>query len=231
MDSGTGEASAADLTKPFMLRLTELAKSPAEYTLIAHLALDIGRTDVAVTVARRASFVGVTLLDVGYPLADMPPGNNLEAPLVLSITRQESGFDATALSPAGARGMMQLMPGTAKTVAKSLQIAYSQQRLLTDASYNMTLGCAYLSDVLDRFGGSYVLAVAAYNAGPARVNQWLQAQGDPRAPDVDAIDWVESISIGETRNYVQRVLENLQIYRLRLGDRSLAFSLPTDLKR
>jgi soluble lytic murein transglycosylase len=95
----------------------------------------------------------------------------------------------------------------------------------------MTLGCAYLSDMLDRFGGSYVLAVAAYNAGPARVNQWLQAQGDPRSPDVDAIDWVESISLSETRNYVQRVLENLQIYRLRLGDRSLAFSLPTDLKR
>jgi soluble lytic murein transglycosylase len=226
-----GEASAADLTKPFMLRLVELAKSPAEYTLIAQLAQVIGRTDVAVTVARRASFAGVTLLDVGYPLADMPPGNNLEAPLVLAVTRQESGFDPTALSPAGARGMMQLMPGTAKTVAKNLQIAYSQQRLLTDASYNMTLGCAYLSDMLERFGGSYVLAVAAYNAGPARVNQWLQAQGDPRAPDVDAVDWVESISIGETRNYVQRVLENVQIYRLRLGDRNLAFSLPTDLKR
>jgi soluble lytic murein transglycosylase len=227
---GLSEVGAADLAKPFVLRLTELAKSPAEYTLIAHLALDIARPDLAVSVARRASFAGVTLLDVGYPLAVVPP-SGLESPLVLAVTRQESGFDASALSPAGALGLMQLMPATARKMAKDLQIAYSEQRLLTDASYNMTLGSAFLGDMLSRFGGSYVLAVAAYNAGPARVDQWLQALGDPRAPNVDAVDWVESISYNETRNYVQRVLENLQIYRLRLGDRSLAFSLPSDLKR
>jgi soluble lytic murein transglycosylase len=226
-----GEADAADFAKPFIIRMTEVAKSPAEYALIAHLAQDVVRPDLAVIVARRASFAGVTLLDLGYPLAELPPGSAVEPPLVLAITRQESGFDPTAVSPAGARGMMQLMPATARTMAKNLQLAYSQQRLLTDAGYNITLGRQYLSDMLDNFGGSYVLAIAAYNAGPARVNQWLRAQGDPRAPEVDAIDWVEAIPINETRNYVQRVLENLQIYRMRLGDRSLAFSLPTDLKR
>jgi soluble lytic murein transglycosylase len=127
--------------------------------------------------------------------------------------------------------MMQLMPGTAKTMAKELQIPFSQQRLLNDVGYNITLGRAFLEGLLERYGGSYVLAVAAYNAGPARVNQWLRDLGDPRAKDTDVVDWVESIPFSETRNYVQRVLENLQVYRLRLGDRTLAFSLTTDLKR
>src|SRR5579864_5449505 len=128
-----GEADAADFAKPFVIRLAETAKAPAEYSLIARLAQEIARPDLAVTVARRASFAGVTLLDLGYPLAELPPGSNIESPLVLAITRQESGFEVGAVSRAGARGMMQLMPATARTMAKNLQMAYSQQRLLTDA--------------------------------------------------------------------------------------------------
>ncbi len=123
------------------------------------------------------------------------------------------------------------MPATAKRIAKDLQIPFSQQRLLSDPQYNLTLGRAYLEDMIERFGGSYVLAVAAYNAGPARVSEWEHDMGDPRAKDVDVVDWIEGIPFRETRTYVQRVLENLQVYRLRAGDRNLAFSLAFDLKR
>jgi soluble lytic murein transglycosylase len=226
-----GEVEAADFAKRFVVRLSDQASTPAEHALIAALAQAIDRPDLAVTAARRASYAGVTLLSEGYPLAEVPSGGSVEQPLVLAMTRQESGFDQWAVSRAGALGMMQLMPGTAKTMAKELQIPFSQQRLLNDVGYNITLGRAFLEGLLDRYGGSYVLAVAAYNAGPARVNQWLRDLGDPRARDTDVVDWVESIPFSETRNYVQRVMENLQVYRLRLGDRTLAFSLTTDLKR
>ena len=228
---GLAEADAADFAKPFVLKLSDLAKTPGQQALVASLAIEAGRPDLAVAVARRASYVGVTLLTLGYPLAQMPPGGSVEGPLVLAMARQESGLDQSAVSPVGARGMLQLMPATAKRIAKDLQIPFSQQRLLTDPQYNLTLGRAYLEDMLDRFGGSYVLAVAAYNAGPGRVVEWEQDMGDPRAKNVDVIDWVESIPFRETRTYVQRVLENLQVYRLRIGDRNLAFSLALDLKR
>jgi soluble lytic murein transglycosylase len=228
---GLADAEAADFAKPFVLRLSELAKTPDEHALVAALAIEVVRPDLAVNVARRASYAGVTLLELGYPLAQIPPGGSAEAPLVLAMARQESNMDQSAVSPVGARGMLQLMPATAKRIAKDLQIPFSQQRLLTDPQYNLQLGRAYLEDMLDRFGGSYVLAVAAYNAGPARVSEWERDMGDPRAKGTDVIDWVEGIPFRETRSYVQRVLENLQVYRLRTGDRNLAFSLALDLKR
>lgn len=225
------EANAADFAKPFVLHLADTAQSPAEYVLIARLAESIGQADLAVATAKRASYAGVTLLAEGYPVVDIPPGSTVESPLVLAMTRQESAFDAHALSPAGARGMMQLLPATAKIVAKSLALPFSDRRLGTDARYNLTLGRGYLERLLDNFSGSYVLAIASYNAGPARIHQWVHDLGDPRAKDIDVIDWVESIPYFETRSYVQRVLENLQVYRLKLGDHALAFSLSTDLKR
>lgn len=228
---GLADAEAADFAKPFMLKLSDLAKTPGEHALVAALSGEISRPDLAVAVARRASYAGVTLLALGYPLTPVPPGGSVEGPLVLAMARQESGFDQNAVSNAGARGILQLMPATAKRVAKDLQIPFSQQRLLTDPQYNLTLGRGFLEDMLDHYGGSYVLAVAAYNAGPARVSQWVHDMGDPRAKEVDVIDWVEAIPFRETRTYVQRVLENLQVYRLRVGDRNLAFSLALDLKR
>src|SRR6185312_7269985 len=116
-------------------------------------------------------------------------------------------------------------------IAKSLHLPFSASRLTSDTRYNVTLGRAYLNSLIGDFSGSYVLAIAAYNAGPARVHQWLDDFGDPRGKGVDVVDWIESIPYAETRNYVQRVLENLQVYRLRLGDHGLAFSLASDLKR
>jgi soluble lytic murein transglycosylase len=217
--------------KLFVLRAAELARSSTEWALAAQLAESLGRLDLSVAVAKRAGYAGVPLLTHGYPTISLDRKGAAERPLVLAMTRQESAFERGAVSRSGARGLMQLMPATASHVAKQVSLPYSESRLLTDATYNLTLGRAYLDSLLDSFNGSYVLAVAAYNAGPARVRQWLHDYGDPRTKEIDTIDWVESLPYAETRNYVQRVLENLQVYRLRLGDRALAFSLPKDLKR
>jgi peptidoglycan lytic transglycosylase len=227
-----GELDEADRTRSFLMRITERAKDPAEYRMIADLANDIGRRDYGVAVAKLARQEGVELLDYLYPMQTLPAGNNPEDALVLAVIRQESAFDQKAQSSAGALGLMQLMPRTAKHVAKKLQIPYSDAKLTKDPSYNIRLGRAYLGDLLDGFGGSYILAVASYNAGPARVQSWLAEYGDPRDRGVDAVDWIETIPFAETRNYVQRVLENLQIYRHRLnGKTEIALSLEQDLSR
>jgi soluble lytic murein transglycosylase len=225
------ECSADDYVPPFLRRLVDQAKSPAEFTLAAHLAKEVARPDLAVTAAKYASYSGVTLLEEGYPLTELPPGGQIEPPLLLAMTRQESAFDRQATSSAGALGLMQLMPATASRIAKSLRLPFSPTRLTSDMRYNVTLGRAYLGSLIDNFSGSYVLAIAAYNAGPARVREWMQDYGDPRTGKVDVIDWIESIPYSETRNYVQRVLENLQVYRLRLSKETLSFSLASDLKR
>ena len=224
------EIGESETAKPFLLRLSAATKSPSRQKLIAALAESMARFDVAIVAAKRAGTEGVPLLASGFPVIPVEHGA-AEKPLVLAITRQESGFDVAAVSRSDARGLMQLKPSTAKQLAKSLSLAFSADRLLTDASYNLTLGSAYLDRMIDRFGGSYVLSIAAYNAGPARVAQWLSAYGDPRGGAIDVVDWIELIPFGETRNYVQRVLENLQVYRLRLGDAEHAFKLAQDLKR
>ncbi|HXE17162.1 MAG TPA: lytic transglycosylase domain-containing protein [Stellaceae bacterium] len=217
--------------RPFLFQLIENAKSPADYVQVARLALALERPDMELTAAKRAVNDGVNLFAENYPLIALPPGGKSEPALVLALTRQESGFDQGAVSPVGARGMMQLMPFTAQKMAKSLSLPYSAGLLTDDRVYNMRLGRAYIDEMLDQFSGSYVLAIAAYNAGPARVGQWIGQFGDPRAKNANVIDWVESIPISETRNYVQRVLENLQIYRFMLGDRAGAFELVADLRR
>jgi soluble lytic murein transglycosylase len=217
--------------RAFVNTLSDAARTPGEHALIADLAEEIGRPDLGVGAAKKALYAGVTLLRAGYPVIRLPQAAGSERALLLALTRQESAFDTNALSPTGARGLMQLMPATARQVAKSLSLPYADRRLSADGLYNLTLGRTYLDRLIGNFNGSYVLAIAAYNAGAARVHQWVEQFGDPRGPGTDAVDWVETIPFGETRNYVQRVLENLQVYRLRIGDRSLAFSLPSDLRR
>ncbi len=225
------EIGADEYLRPFVRHLSHAATTPVEHELVARLALEIDRPDLAVEAAKDASYDGITLLDEGYPIPHLPPGGGVERPLVLAVSRQESAFDRKAVSSAGARGVMQLMPATASHVAREMRLPYSVARLTSDARYNLTLGSEYLSGLLGDFAGSYVLAVAAYNAGPARVHDWIADFGDPRKKGVNVIDWIEAIPVSETRNYVQRVLENLQVYRFRLGDRRLAFSLPSDLER
>ena len=137
-----------------------------------------------------------------------------------------------ARSGSGALGLMQLMPRTAKSVARKMGLSQSSKRLTSNRAHNVALGSRYLSDMIKRFDGSYLLAVAAYNGGPRNVARWIAANGDPRHdPDVDIIDWIEMIPLAETRNYVQRVLEGTQVYRWQLGRRPTASSLERDLAR
>ncbi len=149
----------------------------------------------------------------------------------MSIARQETELDQRAISPAGARGLMQLMPATARKVAGRIGERYSRDRLLDDWQYNARLGQSYLAEQIVTFGGSYVLAAAAYNAGPHRVDQWIGAYGDPRLPGTDIIDWIETIPFGETRNYVQRVIEGLYVYRARLSGAAGPMTIAQDLAR
>lgn len=226
-----GAAGADEVVTPFFHRLLERATTANHYVLMARLAHEIGRPDLEVEAAKRASYAGVNLIAEGYPIPPMPKGGNVEMPLLLAMTRQESAFAHEAVSRVGARGLMQLMPHTASLIAKALHLRFSQKRLTTDRGYNVTLGRAYLDQLLAQFSGSYVLAIAAYNAGPSHVKDWMSLYGDPRADGVNVIDWIESIPYSETRNYVQRVLENLQIYRMRLGQTGTTFTLASDLKR
>jgi soluble lytic murein transglycosylase len=225
---GAGDREHA---KAFLMQLADGAKTPLDFAMLASLAESHGRIDQAIAVARRAIDAGMPLMVHGYPVTALPEGGIAEHPLLLAIVRQESAFAPDAMSRVGARGLMQLMPGTAAGVAKKLELPYSLDRLTTDGLYNVTLGRSYVEKLMDDFGGSYALAIAAYNAGPGRVRQWLHDFGDPRGRDISMVDWIEMIPFTETRRYVQRVLENLQIYRGQSGPSATAFSLASDLAR
>jgi soluble lytic murein transglycosylase len=216
--------------KIFLLHLADHATSPTTFAMLASVAEDSGRIDLAIAVAKRAIEAGTPLMIHGYPTTELPSGGTAERSLLFAIMRQESAFERDAVSRVGARGLMQLMPATASFVAAKMQLPFSPERLTADGIYNVLLGRAYLETLIDDFGGSYALAIAAYNGGPGRVRQWLRDYGDPRGGSIDMVDWIEMIPINETRNYVQRVLENLQIYRGQVG-RESAFSLAADLAR
>ena len=218
------ELGQRDLIKAFIDRLARLGDDPSQLMLVGRLALAVERLDLATRVGRYAYLRGVRLTSLAYPVIEAPD-DGPEHALVLSIARQESNFDVLAKSRRGARGIMQVMPRTARKVSRQLNLRYSKTRLQRDPAYNMRLGGAYLKTQLDRFDGSYVLAIAAYNAGPNAVARWISRHGDPRSNDLDTIDWIEMIPYRETRNYVQRVIENLKIYRRLVGDTKLAYSL------
>jgi len=217
---------------PFVQRLLDIAESPGERVLALDLVAELGRTELQVRAAKLSSQQGRTFYGHAYPTPFRARSEfGVEPALLLAIARQESEFDTEAVSPAGARGLMQLMPATAQDVARSLGLGWRPQALTGDPAYNVRLGDAYLGGLLERYGGSYVLAVAAYNAGPSRVVRWLGIYGDPRGGDVDTIDWIESIPFAETRNYVQRVLEGVAVYRHRLGPERTTLRLQRDLAR
>jgi soluble lytic murein transglycosylase len=224
------ELGDRDRGKAFLLHMAETAKTPTTFAMLATLAEANGRIDLGIAVAKRAIESGTPLMIHGYPVTVIPSGGTAEHSLLFAITRQESAFEQEAVSRAGARGLMQLMPATASSVANKMQLPFSADRLTGDGLYNIVLGRAYLETLIEDFGGSYTLAIAAYNGGPRRVRQWLRDYGDPRGGSIDMVDWIEMIPINETRNYVQRVLENLQIYRGQIG-RDSAFSLASDLAR
>ncbi len=200
----------------FAGRLARLDPDPRRLLPVVALVRGIGRRDLGVRIARYAYRQGVTIEDAAYPLIDMPR-TAIEPALMLAIGRQESNFAVNAISRSGARGIMQLMPGTARATARKIRQRYSRARLTRDAAYNIGLAMSHLGDLLDRYDNHYVPALVAYNAGRRAADRWIRAFGDPRDPDTDLIDWIESVPFPETRNYVQRVLEGLEIYRDRLG--------------
>ena len=203
--------------RAFLTRMDELAPIPAERALTAAFAAYAGMPDAAVFVARRMGRDGILLPRLGWP-APYSPAAPPDPAFSLGIMRQESSFDVAAVSSSGARGLMQLMPPTATAVAKELGILAAVPTLTVDASHNIRLGTAYLQEVLTRFDDCLPLAAAAYNAGPHRVAQWLNESGDPRTGPIDMVDWIELIPTAETRNYVQRVTENVVIYRVQRND-------------
>jgi len=159
---------------------------------------------------------------LAFPDYGVPPfaplQNSVAVSVVYSIARQESAFDSTAVSSAGAKGLMQMILSTAKRTAEHAGVAFDAKRLVTDAAFNAQLAARHLGELLAEQKGSYILTFAAYNAGGKHVKEWLGAYGDPRKPGVDPIDWVERIPFAETRNYVQRVIENLGVYQVRFGE-------------
>ena len=209
-------AGNEQLSARFMLHLGE-SLSDAELGTLAGLALDLGQYRSAVLIAKAATERGLVFPSAYFPVPDMiPEALPVSRALALSIARRESEFDPEARSPAGALGLMQMLPATAAEVAKDQGIKYSEAKLASDPAYNATLGAAYLKELVDQFGPSVALVASGYNAGPGRPRGWVDAFGDPRLASTDVVDWVEMIPFTETRTYVMRVVEGVVIYRAKL---------------
>jgi soluble lytic murein transglycosylase len=221
-----------DQAKIFYRSLSETLDNPSEIALLAALAEKNGEHQIALQIGKTAYTRGLPVETLAFPTAAIPRATKtvVEKPVVYAVARQESAFNPAAVSHAGARGLLQLMPSTAKHTAGALGMPFSQDRLTSDPAYNAILGAAHLSELFDGFNGSYVMTFASYNAGRSRVLDWVKKHGDPRDPDVDVVDWIELIPFTETRNYVQRIMENLQVYRTRLGITD-ALNIDADLKR
>ncbi len=190
-------------------------KTAEEISMAGLLAQDIERYDFAIQIAKNASYKNLNFLEISYPKIEVPKQIKdqkiLDSSVILALIRQESEFDTSATSRVGAKGLMQIMPATGKLLSKVTNIDFSREKLTRDKDYNLALGSYYISDLDDLFGSQY-LAFAAYNAGPNRVEKWIKTHGDPRKKQIDAIDFIELIPFHETRNYVQRVSENINVY-------------------
>ncbi len=214
------ELNSSSYSKDIIKHLAEINIEKGSEILAAKLATDIGRYDYAIQISKKASYQKRFYLKYNYPIIATPNKVNKkimpEPELILSIIRQESEFDRKANSYVGARGMMQLMKYTAKLVAKQAKLPYSISQLTADPEYNIKLGSYYFNSLLENYSGIYPFAIAAYNAGPNRVKTWRRVNGDPSKNQLDYINWIELIRFKETRNYVQRVLENVNVYKYML---------------
>ncbi|WP_127901927.1 lytic transglycosylase domain-containing protein [Solirhodobacter olei] len=224
------EAGDHKVARHFFLQAAERLKTE-ELGPFADFAMAHDDPDIAVLAAKLAAGRGVILPRAYFPVtrlarADLP----ISADLALAIARRESEFDVSIVSPAGALGLMQLMPATARSMSRSIGLAFDEGRLTTDGSYNAKIGGAYLAKLIDRFGPALTLVAAGYNAGPGRAASWVSKYGDPRSPDVDPVDWIESIPYNETRNYIMRVAESYEIYRSKLAGHPLKIRLMAELK-
>lgn len=226
----------ADLGQEQALRLfidrdAEVYSSPRHLVQLMQTLDQWGYPEISVRLAKVASYLGVSMYQFTHPVISLPtypgPGTAPDPALILGLIRQETEFDAYAISSAGARGLMQMMPASAKLAAHDAGLPYRPEALLSDATYNIQLGMTEYHRHMDHFDGSWVLAIASYNAGPNNVRKWLATNGDPRL--TDPIDWIEQIPFSETRNYVQRVLENTEIYRARLAGKDVPLKILVDL--
>jgi len=222
--------------EPIMMRwfLTHMAETlpRTELMQLAKYAEQVGENYVVLGIAKEAAKRGIVLPKSYYPITELAGYSVDVAPeIAMSIARRESELNPSAVSPAGARGLMQVMPATARQVAGEIGLEYSRDRLTSDWRYNAALGTAYLGGLIEVYEGSYILAFAAYNAGPHRVDQWIEQYGDPRDPLTSVVDWVEHIPFRETRNYVMRVAESLHVYRARLTGETQQVQLMKDLTR
>ena len=234
-------APAAGEARNEAVRVTEYLYGIGARDIALPLAIDIGRSEpteaqvgalseilernrdawATLTVGKAATQRGMALDDTAFPTFGIPNfrplPNSADLSVVYAIARQESEFEQHSLSTAGAKGLMQMISSTARSTAMRAGVSYDDGRLANDPAFNAQLGAAHLGTLLDEQGGSYILTFAAYNAGGKAVKDWIAAYGDPRKPGIDVVDWIERIPYSETRNYVQRVMENLQIYRAKLG--------------
>ena len=219
------ELDKTKYSKDFLKHLASININEGSEILAGKLATEIGRYDYAIQISKQASYEKRFHNELNYPVIETPKIVNKKTmpkpELVLAVIRQESEFDQRANSYVGARGLMQLMTYTAKLVAKQAKLPYSKSRLKSDPFYNIKLGSYYLAGLLEDYEGSYPFALAAYNAGPKRVRYWKKINGDPQKGKINYIDWVELIKFKETRNYVQRVLENVNVYRYILSGKPI----------
>jgi soluble lytic murein transglycosylase len=225
---------ARDLVISFVSDLAERAVDPGALVAMAEVAKKNDDARAMLLIGKGALARGVAMDVYAFPTNGIPAfrivGPQVDKSVVYSIARQESAFNPKAVSRANALGLMQVLPGTGKLIAKKFGFPFDQKKMLSDPAYNAQMGAAELGDVLESYRGSYILSFVAYNAGRGRVKQWIEKYGDPRDPEVDPIDWVERIPFSETRNYVQRVLENMQVYRAQLGHSSRP-TIEADLRR
>lgn len=226
MLADAGEDAMVD---KFIIHMGEQAETAEEFALLADLATSINASHGGVVVAKSALRKNIVLIRAGWPTMPTPANLNIESALSHAITRQESEFNNKAQSHASAKGLMQLLPGTASDTARKIGLPFAAPDIW-DPTTNVTLGSAYLGRMIAAQGDSYVLGIASYNAGPRNVNNWVADFGRPPGNEEDAIQWIENIPFGETRNYVQRVLENLQVYR-QLLKQSDQVKLAEDLRR
>jgi soluble lytic murein transglycosylase len=211
-----------DSARQLALESVSKLEAPEQMAALSRVIEDNSDAHTALIAGKAALHRGMAIDSLAFPLNGVPQytelANSASRAVVLAIARQESAFDATAKSGAGAFGLMQMVEPTARNAARSAGVAFDPAKLRSDGAFSAQLGAFHLGQLLAEYRGSYVLAFAAYNAGGGNVGDWIKAYGDPRDTKVDAVDWIERIPFTETRNYVQRIVENLHIYRARTGD-------------
>src|SRR5690606_3639773 len=218
----------------FSYAIDDMLETAAEHQMLFDIAAGYLEMRAAVRSAKAGLGRGLVAPDAVFPIMELPKSprsGSAEPALVLAPSRQERAFNHRAGSSADARGLMQMIPRYAQAEARMVGIPFRSSWLTDDPQYNLRLGRGFLDDLVDDYNGSYVLAAAAYNAGPSRARRWISDFGDPRAGGVDPVEWIESVPFAETRNYIQRVLENMQVYRYRLAGEPVEITLSKDLRR